>query len=106
MGMDATHYVMYGVAVHRKDFPGDRFDDEWLPYVEGWPETKVRIIYGEGDENLYCGMVLGEPADHMTDGGHQMLTPKWSDVAAAVHPWLSEKLIPGQPGLMLVTVWG
>lgn len=105
MSMNASHYVMYGVAVSRNEFPGDIYDDEWLPYIEGDPDVNVSILQGEGDDNLYCGWILGGPYDAWTDGGHQMLTPDYDGILALVHPWLSEKRIPGQPGLMLVTVW-
>lgn len=106
MSMDASHYVMYGVAVPKSDFPGDIYDDEWLPYIEGDPDVDMSILRGEGDDNLYCGWVLGGPYDKWTDGGYQMLTPDFNDILAMVHPWLSEKRIPGQPALMLVTTWG
>lgn len=101
MGMKPTFYVMAGAAIPRSQFPGDPWDDKWLPHVEGHPGQEMLILQGEGDDNIYCGRVLAS-MDTYDEAGHRKLTPKFEGVVS----WLRDELNwQGDVGVMLVSIW-
>lgn len=109
MGMDNRHYVMYGIVIPRNEFIGDIWDEQWEPYTEGSPDVGYRILFGEGDDNLYIGAVLGDSVGTYTDDGYMFLATctGLGRLMMDTEDWLIQNNLPSQSAaLMLVTMWG
>lgn len=71
MGIEKTTIVLSGIKTNDKElkelgFDG-KFDDTFLPLIEGHIGTKIDMFYGEGSEDVFIGAVAASSDyyDHM-----------------------------------------
>lgn len=104
MSMHPYHYLMLGAPIERDSFPGDPWDDEWLPYYEGHEGVEMSIIYGESPA-IYAGKIYGSPISDDRESGHQDIETPTAEDAARVREFLRQLGCETLPKLMIVTVW-
>lgn len=103
MSNKAYHHVMYGVTIPQEQFPGDYYDEKWLPYTEGHEEIEMSIL--SGDAHLYCGKILARIDPY---GDNLESQPLDIDFNAMLRTdiWIKKMFDwPEFPKLMLVTIW-
>jgi hypothetical protein len=100
MSMKPYHYVVLGVAIPNEEFPGDPWDDKWLPYPEGETGVAMEVLSGEGSTHFYCGKILAE-TDPYEDYQYKVVEATEED-RLAVHKWLAEELNRHEPPQVLL----
>ena len=65
--MNFTAYLMIGVRLNAGEHDIDIFSDEWLPYLEGHPDTEMRVVISEGTDDVYIGKVIASADKNDTD---------------------------------------
>jgi len=106
MSNQKTTYLILGAKMTESDLPGGRFDDRWLPHIEGHLGIEINILYGEGDNNIYVGKVLAETS--AWDGDPVTVIPMGlSDEMVKVSTFLSGELGCHElPQLIFFNLWG
>lgn len=109
MGMHKTTYLMLGIRMPASEFPGDRYDEEWLPYVEGHPGVEMSILSGESDDYLYIGKQLAD-SGYAQDDVYFQLDPvgSYTQTQEDVDRFLRERVnwAGGPARFMFFDLWG
>lgn len=97
------HHVMYGVTIPQEKFPGNYYDEKWLPYTEGREGVEMGIL--QGDAHLYCGKILAR-IDPYGDNLESQPLDLGPSVVFHTKEWIKETFdLHGPLELMLVTIW-
>lgn len=97
------YYVMYGVTIPQEKFPGNYYDEKWLPYTEGHEGVEMSIL--SGDTHLYCGKILTRIDPYGDNPESQPLDLDFNAVTRT-NNWTAETFDWYEsPKLMLVTIW-
>lgn len=49
---------MLGIQTTEEELNIKVYDDKWLPYTEGHPNTEIRFVNDPDNNNLYIGIVI------------------------------------------------
>lgn len=104
MSMKPYYYLMAGAAIPIDKFPGNPWDDKWLPYSEGHEGVEMSIVSGEGSEYYYCGKVLAkaDPYEDFQYKAVKMKPEEWLEIFR----WLKHELNWSEPAsLLLACCW-
>ena len=105
MGMNQTLFVMTGIKFKYDELPFNLDDEKYLPYIEGYPETDIRITHGES-EYVYVGEVIESKAsDEYDDIDKVFVIPSHYRIATLISEILGMNIAPSDIDDWIFTIW-